>query len=325
MMQELYNKIKSLEPITLACHDDADGLYSATLIRRLFKVKNVSIPKTFGDYATQSIYGAAPIKTNIAVDLGAPLDVNYDGIVFDHHPDHPTERKYELIWETCPTGLVIYHAFKEMIKPEDTWLVIGSLCGDGQPELIPDEIWKYNPNLLQGRGYMKEYGGKIYAGAYPIFSSLSSGINSLHRLGFPEQALNLLDNVRDPMELLENAEIKDAQERVRQEEATVIKNKPVIEAVDKWITLVRMRTSKPDIKLGGIFGAKLASVDNSKTYIILNETSGDISIRGVFAKYVCNQLTRMGYKAGGHAGFAGCKVDIVKIPDFIKDVRKIRL
>jgi len=320
----LYEEIKKLEPITLACHDDADGLYSATLIRRLFNVKNVSIPKLFGDYATQMIYNDK-VKTNVAVDLGAPLDNSYDGIVFDHHPNHPDDRKYKLIWDTCPTGLVIYNQFKEYIKPEDTWLVIGSLCGDGQPELVPDEIWKVNPSLLEGRGYMKEYGGKLYAGTYPIFTSLSSGINSLHRLGFPEQALNLLDNVRDPMELLENSEIRDAQERVRQEEATVMKNKPMVEAVDKWITLARIKTSKPDIKLGGIFGAKLSSVDNSKTYIVLNEASGDVSIRGTFAKYVCNQLNNMGYKAGGHAGFAGCNIDMLKIPQFIKDVRKIRL
>ena len=203
--------------------------------------------------------------------------------------------------------------------------MLGSLVGDAQPELCPNEIWDANPNLRQSKGSMYKIGFKVNTSDYPVYVTLSSGINALCRLGFPEQALNILDNFNDPLDMMDCSEIRDASETMRKEEDAVFKYKPQIEGISQWISLCKIKTSKPEIKIGGIIGAKLSNIDDKKTYIVLNETSGDISIRGVFAKYICAKLNEFGYKAGGHAGFAGAQVNVDDIPDFIKKVRTIKL
>jgi hypothetical protein len=310
----MYDKLKSIEPFTLAGHTDADGAYSAVLLKRIFQTKGkVEMPK-FGEYTT-----------DVAVDLGAPTNKEWTGVAIDHHPDHPTERKYTLYHDHCPTGLVIYNNLKQYIKKEDTWLVVGSLVGDGQVELCPPEIWEANPLLLNGRGTMYKTGFKVGTSDYPLFVILSSGINSMCRLGFPEQALQMLENFDNPIDMLESSEIKDASEKMRKETDAVYGNKPILESLGHWITLARIRTTKPEIKVGGIIGAALSQCDSKQTYIVLNESSGDVSIRGTFAKYITSKLNAMGYKAGGHAGFAGANVELVKIPEFVKDCRKIKL
>lgn len=330
----LYEELKALEPLNIATHWDADGIYSAMILKKIFDVKEVKIPKVFGDYgfedeqwkvANPTSKKQPPDASKVALDLGFPLNKEYRGIVIDHHPDHPADRKYSLYWDYCPTGLVLYKNLKDYIKKEDTWLVLGSLVGDAQAELCPDEIWEANPQLLEGRGTMYKIGFKVNVSDYPIYVTLSSGINSLCRLGFPDSAMDTLENFDNPIDLLESLTIRDASEAMRKEEDAVFKNKPIIESLSQWITLARIKTSKPEIKIGGIIGAKLSNINDKKTYIVINETSGDISIRGTFAKYICSKLNQFGYKAGGHAGFAGAQVNVDEIPEFIKKVRTIRL
>src|SRR4030067_2677676 len=126
----LYEDLKSKEPFSLSAHTDPDGIYSATILKRIFSIKGeVELPP-FNEY-----------KTDVSVDLGFPIDKEWSGISIDHHPDHPVDRKYKLYWESYPTGLILYNNLKKYLKREDYWLVVGSLNGDGQPELTPDEIW----------------------------------------------------------------------------------------------------------------------------------------------------------------------------------------
>ena len=310
----LYDELKKIEPFSLAAHSDADGVYSATILKRLFKtIGKVELPG-FNNYTTQ-----------VACDLGYPAMDGWKGIAIDHHPGHPEKREYNLYWDYMPTGLVLYKNLKEYLPKKDWWLVVGSAVGDGQAELVPPEIWDANPDLLNGRGSAYKYNFKISQSNYPLFVILSSGVNSMCRSGFPEQALQALEDFDNPIDLLESSTVKDASERMRYEEDAVFKNKIVTEQLGNWLSLVRIKTSKPQIKIGGIIGAKLSGVDDAKTYIVLNETSGEASLRGNFAKYCADKLAAMGYKAGGHAKFAGLSVEPDEVPALIKDIRKLRI
>jgi hypothetical protein len=310
---DLYKLLKEKEPFSLSCHRDSDGIFSATILRRIFKVKEpVKIPP-FNEY-----------DTDLAIDLGFPSNKEYNGIVIDHHPDHPEERKYTLFWDYCPTGLILFKNLKDHIKPEDYWLVVGSLCGDGSPELVPDEIWDSCPELLEGRGILYQAQWKLGVSSNPLYVFLSSGINSLCRLGFPEAALKILDDIRNPHDLLENQEIKDAIEKMRKEESSIYSSKPIVESYGNFC-LVRIRTSLPQIHICGLIGSKLLGVDNNTTYIVLNEGTGEISIRGNLAKYIANKMNKSGFKAGGHPGYCGANVPETKIPQFLEFIRSIRL
>lgn len=306
----LYEELKELEPFTLSCHHDADGIYSATLLRRIFKIKSIEIP-AFNEY-----------KTDVAVDLGFPLDKNWSGVCIDHHPDHPEDRKYSLYWDSCPTGKILYDNLKEHIEDKDLWLIVGSLAGDGQAELVPDEIWDKFPVLLQGRGILYQSTYKLGMSNYPLYVFLSSSVNALCRLGFPQDALTILNDVHDPVALLENDAVRDAVLSIRQEEDSIYKSKPIVETFANHV-LVRFKSSKPQIRLCGLLGAKLMGLDNNMTYVVLNERNGEVSIRGILSKYIANKLNASGFKAGGHAGFCGATVEETRIEEFMKVVRGI--
>jgi hypothetical protein len=310
----LYEELKAIEPFSLSAHHDADGVYSATILKRIFNVKEVKFPE-FGFYTTQ-----------VAVDLGSPEDKTWTGIVIDHHPDHPEDRKYKLYWDHCPTGLVLFNNLKEHVKSEDSWLVVGSLTGDGQPELTPDEIWDKFPELLSGRGVLyKNQWGKLGTSQTLLYKFLSSGINSLCRLGRPEQAMRVLEGINSPIQLLENAEVIDAVDSMRKEKESLFDKRsckpPVVETLGNY-SLVRIKTSRPEIKLAGVLATELSCTDNNTTYIVINEADGSGSVRGDLAKHLANKLTKAGFKAGGHGAYCGVKVSLVDLDNLIETIRR---
>jgi len=128
----------SRKEITVATHSDADGLYSAALLSLAIPVKIIKYPEEFGEVD----------KEDICLDM-IPLNPKYKGIVVDHHPLHPSIHSYQLEWEPVPTGLIIFHQLGHCIPTSKWWLVVGSCIGDGQPELIPPEIFKASPDLLE--------------------------------------------------------------------------------------------------------------------------------------------------------------------------------
>lgn len=315
----LYEKLKALEPFSLSCHHDADGIYSATLLRRIFNIKKdeegediIEIPE-FGTYTT-----------DVAVDLGFPEDTSWSGICIDHHPDHPEDRKYKLYWDYCPTGLILYNHLKEHIKPEDYWLVVGSLAGDGQPDLTPDAIWDSCPELLGGRGILYKSQWKLGISSTPLYRFLSSGVNSLCRQGFPETALEVLEHTTNPVDLLENDIVVDAVDEMRKEEDAIYKTKPVVESLGNF-ALIRIKPSKPQINLHGLIASRLMGNDNKITYIVLNTESGKGSIRGDLAKYMSNKLLAKGFKAGGHSAYCGVKVAENEVEKLVDTIRKIAI
>jgi len=312
-MSELYSLLKSMEPFTLAFHGDADGIYSASLLMSVFKVKKAVCPP-FGEY-----------DTDVAVDLGAPrLIPDWNGVAIDHHPDHPDNRSYKLFTHSkyphAPCGLIIYEHLREYIPKEHLWKVVGSLTGDGQPEYTPDEIWDLYPILLEERGILTKAGGyRLHTSAFPLFYYLSSGVNAIARLGFPERALEIVNSAKHPLDILDHIEVKDSIERFKAEEAAILKDKPVAETIKNRYIIVRIAPSNSSLNISGYLASKLSSENPGKTVIVINDTTGKISMRGVLAKYVANKLSASGLKAGGHPGYCGCEV----APDQVSRVLEI--
>ena len=129
--------IKELEPdiklgkIRVSSHSDADGVYSTSLLATIFPIEEVVFPDVFGEV----------LDEDVVLDQ-VPIKPEYSGIVIDHHPQHLERRKYTLVLGDSPTSVVVYDLFKDKIKKEDLWKVIGGAVGDGQGETIPEEIWE---------------------------------------------------------------------------------------------------------------------------------------------------------------------------------------
>ena len=316
----LYEDLKKISPFSLSYHDDADGVYSASL---LFYTKGLEIKKDSEEHFF--IVESPPFneyRTDVAVDLGYPLDENYKGIVVDHHPDHPAKRKYKLYWDNVPTGLIIWRELKDYIPKDQWWRVAGSLTGDGQPELIPDIIWDMFPELLDEKGIVYKSRGQLYMSKYPVYVYLSSGVNALCRLGNPIGALKMCLKWKKPIDAVIDKEALEARELLKVEEENILRQKPIVEIIKNKYAIVRIKTTG-NLGMSGRIASSLSSQYPFHTLIVINETNGEISIRGVLAKYLANKLRQSGFKAGGHPGFCGAQILPEEIEDFIETIRHL--
>ena len=309
----LYEDLKQIEPFTLSFHPDPDGIYSASLLMTVFKIKEVEA-SPFGEYSSQ-----------VAVDLGAPINNNWTGICIDHHPDHPSDRKYKLYYAEYPCGLIIYNELKEYIPREETWKVVGSLTGDGQPERTPDEIWDNFPILLEERGILGKGQYKVYTSAFPLFYFLSSGINALARIGRPIRALEVVCQAKSPLDILDNIEVRDAQEQFKEAEESLYKTRPIVETIKNRYIIVKFRPPSPNIDITSYIASKISGENPGKTVIVINEDTGKVSLRGVLAKYVSNKLASKGFRSGGHPGYClnrGTLVFTFEGPVMVEDIKE---
>ena len=261
-------------------------------------------------------------STDVAVDLGYPVDENYSGIVIDHHPDHPEKRKYKLYWDNVPTGLIIWRELKDYIPKDQWWRVVGSLAGDGQPELVPDEIWDEFPELLDEKGIIYKSRGQLYMSKYPVYVYLASGVNAKCRIGDPIGALNMCMKWKKPIDAVIDTEALEAKELLKVEEENILKKKPIVEIIKNRYAVVRIKTTG-DYGMSGRIASALANHYQFHTIVVINETNGEVSIRGVLAKYLANKLRESGFKAGGHPGYCGATVPVEDIEDFIETIRNI--
>ena len=123
---------------TIFFHHDPDGVTSALFTYyHLNKKANVKCPEIFGDTDGWK-------DGDYMVDM-RPTTGDIKGTVIDHHPNHIEDRKYELYHEEYPASLITYEMFKEDIPEKDRWKVACGLVGDGQPELIPPEVFIQTP------------------------------------------------------------------------------------------------------------------------------------------------------------------------------------
>lgn len=310
----LYKELKKLEPFSISSHGDADGVYSTSILMKMFDIEEVEFPP-FNEYTKQ-----------VAVDLGYPSIKGWKGIVIDHHVlDYPEEvfknPDIKLFLGYEPTAKVMWNLMKDKIPKDQIWKLVGSCCGDGQCEKVPDEVWDAFPILLEERGFLKKGQYKVYTTSFPLFYYLSSGINAMCRQGFPHQALDVVNMAKGPLDIIDNLQVREAKEQMNSEEASVYKSLPVAETIKNRYIVVKVKPSTSGINMASLIASKISGNSPGKTIIVVDESTGKGSIRGVLAKYVSNKLVKAGFKSGGHYGFSAFTCDPSKIEDVLNIIR----
>lgn len=304
---------KQIEPIKkLALHDDADGVTSAVLLSFVFKINRVWAPEDFGEWPITPYKiegkGEFEMPPDVCVDM-IPANPNWDGLAIDHHPRHLPEgqRTYRLIHGEVPTGILIYLLFKDWIPKEQKWKVAISGIGDGQPELIPPEIWRENPILLEETVSVWKDWKKVgfqTSKPIPIYYRLSSGINAACKI--PEKwylAYSVLRNAKTPLDLLNDPSLKTAKEMIKEEKEKVLKETIPLQLRNG----LRFWVFDSETKIERTLAYEMAQKD-LQTTIVLNKKTGRGSIRGTLATLVYEHLSQNGFKSSGHAGFGGIRL-----------------
>lgn len=298
----------------IATHHDADGISSAVLYALYLREKGERFEITYPEFGEIN-------DEDVCLDM-CPINSQWKGKCIDHHDNHPAERGYELVWENNPTSLIVYKMFRDIIPQEHWWKVVVGVVGDGEANKIPAEIWELHPELLEEIGYIKATTQNLWS--LPLYNLLSSPINASCRIGAPELAFATLLVAEKPQDVIENADLKRAQEEVRKEEDRIFKladegMKPVV--IGPFVFWV----FESKFRMGGILAIKLAEMTR-KTAIVYNTQSRTGSIRGDLASYVVSRMNgKNGIKAGGHPGFAGFRVigsDEIDLERIIREVTK---
>ncbi len=314
---KVYSTLKSLEPLTVATHRDADGMYSLALLDTVFDIEDIYTPDIFGDYEDEKV----------SLDLGPALKWEWNGIAIDHHP-HPDidQRDYSLIWDYVPTGLMVWRLFKDKIPVDQWWKAAGSCVGDGQPELIPNEIFDTNPVLLERRGsiYKSQY-NKITLYQYDLYKLLSSPVNATCRTGKAVQAAKILKVCKRPDDVLSHPMFKSDQEILNKEIDSVINQFGRDKKVRRSAIIIGDRFLVVPFESKYFVASRVAqsiqSDNQNYTVIALNEEKEEISIRGTHAAMVQNLMIPRGWSIGGHSGYMGGNLARTS-DEFIRDLRE---
>lgn len=196
--QEKLKKLQEKFGITridkLALHDDADGISSGVLLTYVFKTAEVMAPDVFGEVE----------DADVCTDM-KPVDPNWPGLCFDHHPGHPEakDRKYKLVWGDEPATKVVYDVCKEFIPEEHGWKMIIGTAGDGRADIIPVEMWRKFPFLISNFQNVYDSRGQIRLYPMPVYMRIVSGINACCKIpGKWYTAYSILRSAEDASELL---------------------------------------------------------------------------------------------------------------------------
>jgi len=301
-------KIFKKNPVYVSAHNDADGVTSAVLLSYALPTKTV-FPKNFGEVDP---------SYDIIVDQ-VPRDATFSNIVFDHHPGHPDEanRGYTLVYDTVPASLIVYRFVKNKIPKHMLWKVVVGVCGDGQPELIPTEVWDACPELCNEIVMNKRGKYGKYVGSVPMWDSLSAPINYACRLAKagPELAYNLLRSFITPLDLIREPAFKSCRDEIIKDiEATV----DGLQLVD--CGKVIFGEIRSENKIESLISYRY--LKKSKVVCMVNSHSKSISIRGVYTKWLLDKLQPKGWEVGGHAGFAGGNLGAKTAKELLKDIMK---
>lgn len=319
----LKNKIDLKTIKLLYMHDDADGISSAVLLSHVFPVTKVFCPEDFGVWEPKADLAKNYVPPNVCVDM-IPQDSSWNGICFDHHPNHPpaSERKYTLVWDQCPATKIIYDLYKDKIPKEHRWKIAVGLVGDGAANLIPSEIWRSYPELMHGYStYVAEKYGKLTISIYPMYMRLSSFVNAACKI--PDKwyiAYQVMKNARSPLDIVEDPALKACKDAVRDEMSRILRDSRPID-----LPYIRFWRIDSVMKLERTIGWKSNEKDH-KTTLVLNTKTNRMSIRGVMSLLLFEELNKMGYQVNGHPGFGGGRLVKGQTPQqLLKDIKKIKL
>jgi hypothetical protein len=308
MEEDKLSAIFKKNPVYVSAHNDADGVTSAVLLSYAFPAK-VSFPKTFGE---------ADSSIDIIVDQ-VPKDPTFPNIVFDHHPGHPDEnnRGYTLVWDTVPASLIVYRFVKNKIPKHMLWKVVVGICGDGQPELIPSEVWDACPELCNEIVSSRRGRYGKYVGSRPVWDCLSAPINYSCRLAKsgPELAYNLLRSYMSPMDVIREPAFQTCREAILKEVEAVAEGLDLIDCGKVIFGEIRSEN-----KIENLIAYRY--VKKSKVVVMVNSQSKSISIRGIYTKWLLDKLQPKGWELGGHAGFAGGSLGTRTGKELLADIMK---
>lgn len=295
--------------IKLKSHHDCDGLISGHFATFGITDSEIDLTAdTFGD--TKGL-----TKEDWMLDM-KPNNPNWDGTCIDHHFPHPKERKYKLIPDIpdeyfhyanaiVPASLITFEYFKDKIPKEEWWKVAAGVCGDGQPELIPKEIFDMCPTLLKyvSTSLYQSY-GQWKISTRPLYETLSSSLNAFLRKGEFEQAINIIKYSSTPLDIYNNDEVKMAKSDIRGDFTQAVKDADVFEFSNLAVVVFFSQ-----YRMSGYIASSLQKELSGKTIMAVNKRDGSLSLRGSFASYYKNKLKPLSYlEIDGHAAFMGGKV-----------------
>lgn len=284
----------------LRTHWDADGVATAHFASFGIDDSEIEIgeyDKGFGDTSGLT-------KDDWILDM-RPSDPKWDGNCIDHHLPHSEDRKYNLISDIVPATLIAWREYKDKIPKKEWWKAAIGICGDGQPELIPTEIFKETPALLkQVKTSAYNSYGKWNLSTFPLYKLLSSNINAFLRKGEYDSALSLIKYSGDPMDIYTSEDARIAKSDVKKDCKTAIQN---CEMIDYGNLNVVIFYSK--YRMSGYVSSTLQSSMNTKTIMAINKRNGSLSLRGDLAYYYRDILKPIKYLTiDGHPGFCGGKL-----------------
>lgn len=285
------------EPNTIWAHHDPDGAMSAYFTSFAYPDHRIQFVEKFGDTSGWK-------DGDIMVDM-RPDNPNIKGLVLDHHLPHPEKHTYELISDIVPATLICWREFKDKIPKKEWWKLLIGLCGDGQPELTPTEVFVEHPSLMRRiKTSARQNYGRWSVNEMPIYKLMSSGINSLMRKGDYDTALNLIKYSDSPTMLYESEDIRIAKEEINNNIKLCILDSSMF-YYDNLLVIIYY--SK--YRMSGYVASVLEGASNGMTVMAINKRNGSLSLRGDLATYYRDILKPLDYlDIDGHVKYMGGKL-----------------
>jgi len=294
--------LKELERIKqVSAHRDLDGVIAALLLSQKYTFK-----LEFTEFGNCSNY------TQLSLDQH-PHDTEYNGLIIDHHPlEDYICKEARVYWKERPTCLIVY----DLLSLKDmSWAVLLGLTSEGQVNLCPAETYEQYPELFCKYSYYVKRLRRETA-RYPLYYHLSSLLSAKLRKGEISTCFKMLQQVRDPLMLLNIPALEKVRETIDREVDNALKNLRLIEIGP--FKIGRIHSEYP---IESRVATELAS--SLFDIIILNERTGRFSIRSPLALYIKKKL-RSKYYLGGHPGYIGGQVkNLAEWRMFLRDLREI--
>ena len=302
----------------IRCHHDADGITSGYFTSFKYPYEIQIFDGDFGDSTGMN-------NGDIMCDMHPTGD--WEGIVIDHHSGengYPLAHKYKLIYDIVPATLIAWREFKEDIPKTEWWKICIGLKGDGQPELIPFEVFQSCPQLLieyeTSMSDRKSYGKYPSYFDYP-FQHLSSPVNAFLRMGDYEGALKLIRECRQPFDMMYSDEANNARGKVNTEFMRIIHNHRAYRFADGKLGLITFHSK---YKMSGYIASALQTSIGVDTLVAINRKTNRGSMRGNLALYWKGRLSKLDYvHIGGHPGFMGFQLNNKNVECLIDDLTEM--
>jgi len=295
----------------IVTHWDADGITSGYFTSFAYPEYELTI----GDYSKGFGSTEGLTKEDIMCDM-RPSDPKWNGTCIDHHFPHSSDRKYKLIpdidnklyhyaSDIIPATYIAWETFKDKIPKSEWWKICIGLGGDGALDLTPPEVFEECPMLLtpiKTSAYQSYGNWKI--NTYPLYSLLSSCMNSFLRKYDYESAIYAMKFCQSPMELYSLPDVQIAKREVKSDYETCIKDAEIYEFGGLVIVIFSSK-----FRMSGYVSSSLSSTFNGKTIMAINEKTGSVSLRGTLSPYYKHKLKDLDYLTlDGHNMYMGGKL-----------------